>query len=82
MSLVCSEGPILLALTRSVSHGGKAGWDPRWSGWASLSCCPWQIWSLATNHLNFLNSFKMKMSVVLGIVHMGFGVLLGIFNHV
>ncbi|XP_010179187.1 PREDICTED: LOW QUALITY PROTEIN: V-type proton ATPase 116 kDa subunit a isoform 3-like, partial [Mesitornis unicolor] len=40
------------------------------------------IWSLATNHLNFLNSFKMKMSVVLGIVHMGFGVMLGIFNHV
>ncbi|NWU71284.1 VPP3 ATPase, partial [Pterocles burchelli] len=42
---------------------------------------PCQIWSLATNHLNFLNSFKMKMSVVLGIVHMGFGVLLGVFNH-
>uniref|UniRef100_A0A8C5IUW9 V-type proton ATPase subunit a n=1 Tax=Junco hyemalis TaxID=40217 RepID=A0A8C5IUW9_JUNHY len=40
------------------------------------------IWSLATNHLNFLNSFKMKMSVVLGIVHMGFGVVLGVFNHV
>ncbi|NXU45257.1 VPP3 ATPase, partial [Drymodes brunneopygia] len=39
------------------------------------------IWSLATNHLNFLNSFKMKMSVVLGIVHMGFGVILGVFNH-
>lgn len=39
------------------------------------------IWSLATNRLNFLNSFKMKMSVVLGIVHMGFGVLLGVFNH-
>uniref|UniRef100_A0A8V5FVT3 V-type proton ATPase subunit a n=1 Tax=Melopsittacus undulatus TaxID=13146 RepID=A0A8V5FVT3_MELUD len=40
-----------------------------------------QIWSLATNHLSFLNSFKMKMSVVLGIVHMAFGVLLGVFNH-
>uniref|UniRef100_A0A8C3GZT9 V-type proton ATPase subunit a n=1 Tax=Corvus moneduloides TaxID=1196302 RepID=A0A8C3GZT9_CORMO len=40
------------------------------------------IWSLATNHLNFLNSFKMKMSVVLGIVHMGFGIVLGVFNHV
>ncbi|NWR39545.1 VPP3 ATPase, partial [Tachuris rubrigastra] len=39
------------------------------------------IWSFATNHLNFLNSFKMKMSVVLGIVHMGFGVVLGVFNH-
>ncbi|NXU54194.1 VPP3 ATPase, partial [Turnix velox] len=40
------------------------------------------IWSLAINHLNFLNSFKMKMSVILGIVHMGFGVMLGVFNHV
>ncbi|KAM6358999.1 LOW QUALITY PROTEIN: V-type proton ATPase 116 kDa subunit a 3 [Alca torda] len=39
------------------------------------------IWSLATNNINFLNSFKMKMSVA-GIVHMGFGVLLGVFNHV
>lgn len=40
------------------------------------------IWSLSQNHLNFLNSFKMKMSVILGIVHMTFGVLLGVFNHV
>ncbi|XP_042333829.1 V-type proton ATPase 116 kDa subunit a3 isoform X1 [Sceloporus undulatus] len=40
------------------------------------------IWSLAVNHLTFLNSFKMKMSVILGIVHMSFGVFLGIFNHV
>ncbi|XP_074854232.1 V-type proton ATPase 116 kDa subunit a 3 isoform X3 [Carettochelys insculpta] len=39
------------------------------------------IWSMANNHLNFLNSFKMKMSVILGIVHMSFGVLLGVFNH-
>uniref|UniRef100_A0A8D0KQ99 V-type proton ATPase subunit a n=1 Tax=Strix occidentalis caurina TaxID=311401 RepID=A0A8D0KQ99_STROC len=50
--------------------GERMRWDPRWG-----------IWSLATNHLNFLNSFKMKMSVVLGIVHMGFGVMLGVFNH-
>uniref|UniRef100_A0A8C0J6T4 V-type proton ATPase subunit a n=1 Tax=Chelonoidis abingdonii TaxID=106734 RepID=A0A8C0J6T4_CHEAB len=40
------------------------------------------VWSLANNHLNFLNSFKMKMSVILGIIHMSFGVLLGVFNHV
>ncbi|XP_037697968.1 V-type proton ATPase 116 kDa subunit a3 [Choloepus didactylus] len=40
------------------------------------------IWSLATNHLSFLNSFKMKMSIILGVVHMAFGVVLGVFNHV
>ncbi|XP_003420372.1 V-type proton ATPase 116 kDa subunit a 2 [Loxodonta africana] len=39
------------------------------------------IWNLATNRLTFLNSFKMKMSVILGIIHMTFGVTLGICNH-
>ncbi|XP_043827964.1 V-type proton ATPase 116 kDa subunit a3 isoform X2 [Dromiciops gliroides] len=39
------------------------------------------IWSLAINHLSFLNSFKMKMSVILGVLHMTFGVVLGVFNH-
>ncbi|XP_048450622.1 V-type proton ATPase 116 kDa subunit a 2-like, partial [Rhincodon typus] len=39
------------------------------------------IWHLANNRLNFLNSFKMKMSVILGIVHMCFGVTLSVFNY-
>ncbi|KAK7930082.1 hypothetical protein WMY93_006477 [Mugilogobius chulae] len=39
------------------------------------------IWHLASNHLSFLNSYKMKMSVIIGVLHMTFGICLSYFNY-
>ncbi|XP_075912673.1 V-type proton ATPase 116 kDa subunit a 1-like isoform X3 [Petromyzon marinus] len=40
------------------------------------------IWNLAANKLNFLNPYKMKMSVIVGITHMVSGIILSLFNHI
>ncbi|XP_026499484.2 V-type proton ATPase 116 kDa subunit a 1-like [Vanessa tameamea] len=39
------------------------------------------VWALAKNKIMYLNSLKMKMSIIIGIVHMMFGLCLSLFNH-
>lgn len=58
--------------------------DPRDS--MSYSGSPYPIgmdpaWQLAKNKIIFHNSFKMKISIILGIIHMLFGLMMGLFNH-
>lgn len=38
------------------------------------------VWAVAENSLNFTNSLKMKISVIIGVVHMTLGILLKALN--
>ena len=40
------------------------------------------IWQISENKIIFLNSFKIKISIIFGIAHMFFGILLNMGNHV
>uniref|UniRef100_A0A8C7E5R3 V-type proton ATPase subunit a n=1 Tax=Naja naja TaxID=35670 RepID=A0A8C7E5R3_NAJNA len=68
-----------------VHESGVLQLDPKTKGVYSGNPYPFgidPIWNIAINKLTFLNSYKMKMSIIMGITHMVFGVVLSLFNHI
>ncbi|KTW25940.1 hypothetical protein T552_03214 [Pneumocystis carinii B80] len=69
----------------------KSGWEwPEPSGNSTVTLAkkvgvyPFGIdsaWHGSENALIFLNSYKMKMSVILGVIHMSFSLMLSLTNH-
>ncbi|KNC34409.1 hypothetical protein FF38_00737, partial [Lucilia cuprina] len=39
------------------------------------------IWQLADNKIIFLNTYKMKLSIIFGVIHMIFGVIMSLINY-
>ncbi|CAG4918975.1 unnamed protein product [Colias eurytheme] len=66
----------------TLEHNAAMTLDPR----DSYSNVPYfigidPIWQTADNKIIFLNSYKMKLSIIFGVVHMIFGVCMSVVNY-
>ena len=70
---------------RNINPNGHYGLDP-WPYGEQYSGSPYffgvdPFWNLAENKLTFINSYKMKLAVILGLTQMTFGLVLSLYNY-
>lgn len=58
----------------------REGKDHEWSGDPYFFGID-PFWNLAENKLTFVNSYKMKLAVILGCIQMTFGLVMSYFNY-
>ncbi|KAL5284894.1 unc-32.2 family protein [Megaselia abdita] len=66
----------------TVTSNHNLQMDPKSDSFGAYEMGLDPIWQLGTNKIIFLNGVKMKLSIILGVLHMIFGVCMSIFNFV
>ncbi|XP_037946314.1 V-type proton ATPase 116 kDa subunit a1-like [Teleopsis dalmanni] len=68
--------------TSTVLENPSLQMDPKYAAFGVYPIGLDPIWQMADNKIIFLNTYKMKLSIIIGVLHMVFGVCMSVVNFV